>query len=37
MLIEIQVSDQSVTIDLITGGTTVAVAGIKAGAEVAIA
>jgi hypothetical protein len=37
MLIEIQVSDQSVTIDLITGGTTVAVAGIKAAAEVAIA
>jgi hypothetical protein len=37
MLIEIQVSDQSVTIALITGGTTVAVAGIKAAAEVTIA
>jgi hypothetical protein len=37
MLIEIQVSDQSVTIALITGGTTVAVACIKAAAEVAIA
>jgi len=37
MLIEILVSDQSVTIALITGGTTVAVAGIKAAAEVAIA
>jgi hypothetical protein len=35
MLIEIQVSDQSVTIALITGGTTVAVACIKAAAEVA--
>jgi hypothetical protein len=37
MLIEIQVSDQSVTIALITGGTTVAVACIKATAEVTIA
>ena len=37
MLIEIQVSDQSVTIALITGGTTVAVACLKATAEVAIA
>jgi hypothetical protein len=37
MLIEIQVSDQSVTSALITGGTTVAVACIKAAAEVAIA
>jgi hypothetical protein len=37
MLIEIQVSDQSVTIALITGATTVAVACIKAAAEVVIA
>jgi hypothetical protein len=37
MPIEIQVSDQAVTIALITGGTTVAVTCIKAAAEVATA